>query len=533
MRHGSGAFVATFFEPPWHARERASRDQVRYPELQFSDPDELSRIDRANVRDGLPLTSFGRAAVDTFARVGVPLEERREIEALTRNEMLSSARTPLIPEAPPLRPLPPIQPPAPPPLPPPVSQQQLRPAPVPPRQDAAPRAGASASGGSPGRGPGQEGGRSGPVALSELPQWVQDGLARQAAVSAEGFGPGGPHGLPLRTSEEVAREERLPRETAGSRRVARSELPQWVQDGLAQQAAVSAEGLGPGGPYGLPLRTSEEVAREELREFGRTRSRLALDLNDPDAPDGTFVPALRPFETDLTKFLADRGSTTPQPLVEAVQFLDRPGDPGLARIINSYPEVDRSEVSNLALDFEEWRDAERGLIEPPGLQAPRGSDIIDAIARAPLDGRLDEIPTPPKATVDDPFAEVPFEYVWAMLRVLNLRPGESPSQRDQVLIDSLDDDMQTRSLLAAQALKLAAETEGPIKGRLANETLSRALLGGEGAGTTSVRELLGEGLAGGGAAALLPFAHTTSSSIRSWVVRCGRLSTTRIASAET
>jgi hypothetical protein len=288
--------VATFFEPPWHARERASRDQVRYPELQFSDPNELSRIDRANVRDGLPLTSFGRAAVDTFARVGVPLEERSEIEALTRSEMLSAAQTPLIPEAPPLRTPSPIQPPPAPPLSPPVSQQQLRPAPAaPPRQNVAPRTGASASGGSPGRSPGQEGGRSGPVALSELPQWVQDELAQQAAVSAEGFGPGGPHGLPLRTSEEGARE------TAGSRRVARSELPQWVQDGLAQQAAVSAEGFGPGGPHGLPLRTSEEAAREERLQQDR-RFDPALMLADQEEREAFVEQALR--ESDILDAIA-------------------------------------------------------------------------------------------------------------------------------------------------------------------------------------------------------------------------------------
>ena len=89
--------MATMFEPRWHARERAARDLERYPELAFSDPDELLRIDRANLRDGLPLTSFGRTVVDTFARVGVPPEERRAIEAQTREEVLAVARTSLMP----------------------------------------------------------------------------------------------------------------------------------------------------------------------------------------------------------------------------------------------------------------------------------------------------------------------------------------------------------------------------------------------------------------------------------------------------
>ena len=88
--------MATIFEPRWHAREREERDRERYPELQFSDPDELMRIDRANVRDGLPLTSFGRLAVETYARVGVPPEERRAIEAQTRDEIRAAANTPLL-----------------------------------------------------------------------------------------------------------------------------------------------------------------------------------------------------------------------------------------------------------------------------------------------------------------------------------------------------------------------------------------------------------------------------------------------------
>ena len=88
--------MATMFEPRWHAREREERDRERYPELQFSDPDELMRIDRANLRDGLPLTSFGHLAVETYARVGVPPEERRAIEAQTREEMRVAANTPLL-----------------------------------------------------------------------------------------------------------------------------------------------------------------------------------------------------------------------------------------------------------------------------------------------------------------------------------------------------------------------------------------------------------------------------------------------------
>jgi hypothetical protein len=91
--------MATFFEPRWHAREREARDQERYWELEFSDLDELLRIDRANLRDGLPLTSFGRAVIDTFARVGVSPEERAAIEAETRHELLARASQPV--EAPP------------------------------------------------------------------------------------------------------------------------------------------------------------------------------------------------------------------------------------------------------------------------------------------------------------------------------------------------------------------------------------------------------------------------------------------------
>jgi len=91
--------MATFFEPRWHAREREARDQERYWELEFSDLNELLRIDRANLRDGLPLTSFGRVVIDTFARVGISPEERREIEAETRRELLARASQPV--DAPP------------------------------------------------------------------------------------------------------------------------------------------------------------------------------------------------------------------------------------------------------------------------------------------------------------------------------------------------------------------------------------------------------------------------------------------------
>lgn len=96
--------MAAFFEPRWHAREREARDQERYWELEFSDLDELLRIDRANLRDGLPLTSFGRVVIDTFARVGVSPEDRAEIEAETRREMLARASQPV--EAPPPDPSP-------------------------------------------------------------------------------------------------------------------------------------------------------------------------------------------------------------------------------------------------------------------------------------------------------------------------------------------------------------------------------------------------------------------------------------------
>jgi len=87
--------MATFYEPRWHAREREARDQERYWELQFSDLDELLRIDRANLRDGEPLTSFGRMVIDVFARVGISPEERREIEAQTRKELLARASQPV------------------------------------------------------------------------------------------------------------------------------------------------------------------------------------------------------------------------------------------------------------------------------------------------------------------------------------------------------------------------------------------------------------------------------------------------------
>jgi len=87
--------MATFFEPRWHAREREARDRERYWELEFSDLDELLRIDRANLRDGLPPTSFGRVVIDTFARVGVSPEDRAAIEAETRRELLARASQPV------------------------------------------------------------------------------------------------------------------------------------------------------------------------------------------------------------------------------------------------------------------------------------------------------------------------------------------------------------------------------------------------------------------------------------------------------
>lgn len=87
--------MAAFFEPRWHAREREARDRERYWELEFSDLDELLRIDRANFRDGLPLTSFGRAMIDTFARVGVSPEDRAAIEAETRRDLSARASQPV------------------------------------------------------------------------------------------------------------------------------------------------------------------------------------------------------------------------------------------------------------------------------------------------------------------------------------------------------------------------------------------------------------------------------------------------------
>lgn len=94
--------MATFFEPRWHQREREVRDRERYWELEFADLDELLRIDRASLRDGEPVSSFGRVVIDTFARVGVPPEERAAIEAETRRELLARASQPV--ETPPLEP---------------------------------------------------------------------------------------------------------------------------------------------------------------------------------------------------------------------------------------------------------------------------------------------------------------------------------------------------------------------------------------------------------------------------------------------
>lgn len=79
------------------------RDRARYWELEFSDLDELLRIDRASLRDGLPVSSFGRVLIDTFARVGISPEERHEIEAQTRRELLARASQPV--ETPPMEPL--------------------------------------------------------------------------------------------------------------------------------------------------------------------------------------------------------------------------------------------------------------------------------------------------------------------------------------------------------------------------------------------------------------------------------------------
>ncbi len=87
--------MATFFEPAWHQEEREARDAERYPELAFADPDELLRIDRANIRDGLPLTSLGRAAIEVYARIGVSPEDRAAIEAQTREEIRAMTPEPL------------------------------------------------------------------------------------------------------------------------------------------------------------------------------------------------------------------------------------------------------------------------------------------------------------------------------------------------------------------------------------------------------------------------------------------------------
>lgn len=87
--------MATFFEPAWHQEAREARDAERYPELAFADADELLRIDRANIRDGEPLTSLGRAAIEVYARIGVSPEDRAEIEAQTREEIRSMAQRPL------------------------------------------------------------------------------------------------------------------------------------------------------------------------------------------------------------------------------------------------------------------------------------------------------------------------------------------------------------------------------------------------------------------------------------------------------
>ena len=103
--------MAIIFEPNQHARERELRDRERYPELAFSDPDELLRIDRANLRDGFPLTSFGQLAVETFARIGIPEDERLAIEAQTRREILAASSQPILPELPPSPPPSPRTPP--------------------------------------------------------------------------------------------------------------------------------------------------------------------------------------------------------------------------------------------------------------------------------------------------------------------------------------------------------------------------------------------------------------------------------------
>jgi hypothetical protein len=92
--------MAKIFEPRWHAEEREARDRQRYWELEFSDLDELLRIDRANLRDGLPLSSFGQRAIEVYARLGVSDADRRAIEAQTRGEVAASAGTPVVGVAP-------------------------------------------------------------------------------------------------------------------------------------------------------------------------------------------------------------------------------------------------------------------------------------------------------------------------------------------------------------------------------------------------------------------------------------------------
>ena len=90
--------MTRFWEPRWHFRERRLRDTNRYPELQFSDPAELGRIDQANARDRLPLTSLGTQAVDNVLRAGISPEERRQIELATAmDEELAAPRIPAQP----------------------------------------------------------------------------------------------------------------------------------------------------------------------------------------------------------------------------------------------------------------------------------------------------------------------------------------------------------------------------------------------------------------------------------------------------
>lgn len=79
-----------FFETRQQREARLARDNQRYPELQFSDPNEILRIDRSSLRQGFPVTTLGQTSLNTFARAGVPPEERQEIERQTAQDVFES-----------------------------------------------------------------------------------------------------------------------------------------------------------------------------------------------------------------------------------------------------------------------------------------------------------------------------------------------------------------------------------------------------------------------------------------------------------